>query len=133
MLHQNLTSYVIGCFYTVYNALGYGFLESVYERALKIELERNGTLVERQSKIEVFYGHDLVGEFYADLLVNNSVIIELKATERLHPQHEAQLLNYLKATSVEVGLLLNFGEHPQIIRRIYSNDRKKAGRQTQTT
>ena len=127
MLHQTLTSHIIGCFYTVYNTLGYGFLESVYEKALKIELERNGTLVERQSRIDVFYRTEQVGEFYADLLVERSVIIELKAAEKLHPQHQAQLLNYLKATSIEVGLLLNFGDSPQIIRKIYTNKREQRG------
>ncbi|MEW5845879.1 MAG: GxxExxY protein [Bacteroidota bacterium] len=120
-LHQELTSKIIECFYQVYNTLGYGFLEKVYENALKIELEKSGLIVERQKPIKVYYGSEVVGEYFADLLVNDQVIIELKAAETICEEHEYQLLNYLKATSIEVGLLLNFGKKPEIRRKIFTN------------
>jgi GxxExxY protein len=113
-LHQDLTSKIIECFYRVYNTPGYGFLEKVYENALKIELEKSGLIVERQKPIKVYYGSEVVGEYFADLLVNDQVIIELKAAETIYEEHEYQLLNYLKATTIEVGLLLNFGKKPEI-------------------
>lgn len=125
MLHGDITALVIGGFYQVYNTLGYGFLESVYEKALKIELERQGVEIKRQWKLDVYYSNHLVGEFYADLVADRRVIIELKAAENLHPQHEAQLLNYLKASDIEVGLLLNFGRRPQFVRKLFTNDLKK--------
>jgi len=120
-LHQELTSKIIECFYRVYNTLGYGFLEKVYENALKIELEKSGLIVERQKPIKVYYGSNVVGEYFADLLVNDQVIIELKAAEVICEEHENQLLNYLKATGIEVGLLLNFGKKPEIKRKIFTN------------
>lgn len=120
-LHSELTSIIISCFYTVYNKLGYGFLEKVYENAMKLELERNGLYVEKQKPISVFYNNNLVGEYYADLIVENKVILELKASESLCEEHEYQLINYLKATNIEVGLLLNFGKKPQISRKIFTN------------
>jgi len=120
-LCEELTSEIIGCFYDVYNELGYGFLEKVYENALKHKLEQKGLDVQRQSPIKVYFEDILVGEYFADLVVNNDVIIELKATEKLHKEHELQLINYLKATQVEVGLLLNFGKKPDIRRKIFSN------------
>jgi len=120
-LHQELTSKIIECFYQVYNTLGYGFLEKVYENALKIELEKSGLIVERQKPIKVYYGSEVVGEYFADLLVNDQVIIELKAAETICEEHEYQLLNYLKATNIEVGLLLNFGKKPEIRRKIFTN------------
>jgi len=120
-LHQEFTSKIIECFYRVYNTLGYGFLEKVYENALKLELEKSGLFVERQKPIKVYYGSEVVGEYFADLLVNDQVIIELKAAEAICEEHEYQLLNYLKATGVEVGLLLNFGKKPEIRRKIFTN------------
>ncbi|HZK07433.1 MAG TPA: GxxExxY protein [Bacteroidales bacterium] len=120
-LHKDLTSHIIGCFYKVYNELGYGFLEKVYENALKIELEKEGLTVERQKPISVLYQNVVVGEYFADLVVENKVIVELKAAESLCEEHEFQLINYLKATEIEVGLLLNFGKKPQISRKIFSN------------
>lgn len=123
-LHQELTSIIIKAFYSVYNKLGYGFLEKVYENALKIELTKLGQQVERQKFIKVFYDNIEVGEYFADLVVNNSVIIELKAAETLMEEHENQLINYLKATEIEVGLLLNFGKKPQISRKIFTNKSK---------
>ena len=123
-LHKDLTSKIINCFYTVYNTLGYGFLEKVYENALKIELEKKRLNVEKQKQIKVYYDDLLVGEYFADLFVEDKIIIELKAAETLCEEHEYQLINYLKATDIEVGLLLNFGKTPQLKRKIFTNDRK---------
>ncbi len=120
-LYKDLTSEIIGCFYNVYNKLGYGFLEKVYENALKYELEKKGFKVEKQRPIHVFYDETKVGEYFADLIVDDAVILELKAAESLCEEHEYQLINYLKATNIEVGLLLNFGKKPEIRRKIFSN------------
>ena len=125
MLYEETTGRVIKAFYKVYNTLGYGFLEKVYERALALELERCGLKVVRQMAIDVYYGGGLVGEYFADLVVNGTVILEIKAIEALHPRHTSQLINYLKATEIEVGLLLNFGEKPEVVRKIFTNDRKQ--------
>ena len=122
--HKELTSQIIKAFYDVYNTLGYGFLERVYENALVIELRKQGLKVVPQAKIEVQYDGHVVGEYFADLLVEGKVIVEIKAARALSDKHEAQLLNYLKATRYEVGLLLNFGPKPQIKRKIYDNDQK---------
>jgi GxxExxY protein len=119
-----LTDAVICCFYTVYNVLGYGFLEKVYENALLIELEKRGIKVQCQHPISVYYDGKAAGEYFADIIVEGKVIIEIKATRRVLPEHEAQLLNYLKATDMEVGLLLNFGPSPQFKRRAFENDNK---------
>ena len=120
-IHSETTQEIIKCFYTVYNTLGYGFLEKVYEKSLCIELVKAGFDVKSQYPISVFYHDELVGDYYADILVNNSVIIELKAIDTLHNSHENQLINYLKATDIEVGLLLNFGQKPEMRRKIFSN------------
>jgi len=120
-LHKELTSKIIEAFYRVYNSLGFGFLEKVYENALKYELELINLKVERQKPIEVRYKEIRVGEYFADLIVEDKVIIELKAAEYLIEEHEFQLINYLKATDIEVGLLLNFGKKPEIRRKIFSN------------
>jgi GxxExxY protein len=125
MLHSHITEKIIKAFYTVYNTLGYGFLEKVYENALVIELEQMGLQVAQQQKIRVYYNGQPVGEYFADLVVNNVVIIELKAAEALREEHKAQLINYLKATDREVGLLLNFGQSPEFKRVIFTNDRKQ--------
>jgi len=124
LLHKNITDEIIGCFYEVYNILGYGFLEKVYESSLYNELLGCGLSCERQKKIEVNYKDKLVGEYYADILVEDKIILELKAAETLCEEHEFQLINYLKATNLEVGLLLNFGKKPEIKRKIFTNDRK---------
>ncbi|MGI6381504.1 MAG: GxxExxY protein [Anaerolineae bacterium] len=118
------TGKIIKAFYSVYNALGYGFLERVYENAMAIEVRRLGMHVVTQAPINVYYGRDLVGQYFADLLVEQRVLVELKAVRTMLPEHEAQLLNYLKATPCEVGLVLNFGPRPQIKRKVYGNTRK---------
>ena len=125
LLHKDITDKIIKAFYKVYNELGYGFLEKVYENALLLELIAMGLYVEKQKPIKVFYNESIVGEYFADLIVNNYVIIELKAAETLVEEHELQLINYLKATEIEVGLLLNFGKKPQFKRKLFTNDKKK--------
>ena len=122
--HSDLTNKIIQCFYNVYNFLGYGFLEKVYENSLTLELKQNGLFTVQQMPIKVSYREQPVGDYFADLVVENKIILELKAQEVLAPENEAQLLNYLKATKYEIGLLLNFGKKPEIKRRIFSNDLK---------
>lgn len=121
LLHKETTDKIIKAFYKVYNTLGYGFLERVYENALMIELQNSGLNVQKQVGINVFYEQQLVGKYYADLVVEDSVIIELKAAESICSEHEYQLINYLKATEIEIGLLLNFGKKPEFKRKIYTN------------
>jgi GxxExxY protein len=123
-LFQDLTAEIIRCFYIVYNKLGYGFLEKVYEKSLKYELEKAGFQVKCQKPINVYYETELVGDYYADLLVENKVIIEFKTSVAICKEHENQLINYLKATEIEVGLLLNFGKKPEIRRKVFSNSNK---------
>ena len=122
LVHEELTATIIGAFYDVYNTLGYGFLEGVYENALMIELEKIGLQAEQQVPIKVFYDKKNIGNFFADILVENSVILELKAVSDITPSHEAQLLNYLKGSDMEVGLLLNFGTSPRVIRKIFQDE-----------
>jgi GxxExxY protein len=122
--HADVTDKVLKAFFKVYNTLGYGFAERVYENALAIEPKKSGFMVERQQDITVYYEGEVVGEYVADVVVNDAVILELKAVRTLAEDHAAQLLNYLKATSIEVGLLLNFGEKPEHRRKIFGNDRK---------
>ncbi|MBX3060744.1 MAG: GxxExxY protein [Anaerolineae bacterium] len=124
MLHEELTGKILKAFFDVYNILGCGFLEKVYENALKIKLESLGLFVEQQKPIKVYFQGQCVGEYFADLLVNGLVILELKAAEHISPTHVSQLLHYLKATDVEVGLLLNFGLEPEFKRLLFTNDRK---------
>ena len=123
MLQKDLTDKVLKAFYRVYNTLGYGFLEKVYERAMWFELRTMGLQCERQKPIEVFYQEQQVGAYFADLVVEDRVIVELKAAEGLVEAHEHQLVNYLKATNIEVGLLLNFGKTPQFKRKVFTNPR----------
>lgn len=123
-LHSNLTNKIISCFYEVYNTLGFGFLEKVYENSLLKELKHSGLICESQKKILVYYKNDIVGEYFADIIVEDKVIIELKACEMLCEPHTIQLLNYLKATNYEVGLLLNFGKKPEISRKIFTRKHK---------
>jgi GxxExxY protein len=124
LLHKKITDIILKSFYRVYNKLGYGFLEKVYQNALFIELKNSGLNVVKQQQIKVYYEGEQVGEYFADLLVEGLVIIELKAAETTAKEHELQLLNYLKATDKEVGLLLNFGKEPVFKRRIFRNNNK---------
>ena len=124
MLHSDITEKIIKAFYKVNNTLGFGFLEKVYENAMVIELRKLGYNVLQQKNIKVHYENQEVGDYFADLLVNDSVIVELKAAENLCEEHEAQLINYLKATKIEVGLLMNFGKKAEFVRKIFTNDRK---------
>lgn len=118
------TDGIIAAFYDVYNTLGYGFLERVYQNALYQELKRRGFKCEAQYKVKVYFKGQEVGEYFADILVNDHIILELKAVDTICREHELQLINYLKATEIEVGLLLNFGERPQVRRKLFTNDRK---------
>jgi GxxExxY protein len=115
--HESLTRQIIGCAYRVFNALGHGFLESVYENAMLIELRKAGLRAENQHPIKVFYDGQVVGVFEADLHVEGVVIVELKAVRTIIPAHEVQLVNYLKATGTDTGLLINFGEQKVEVRR----------------
>lgn len=126
ILHSNVTEKIIEAFYKIYNTLGYGFLENVYENAMRIELKRMGMNVDAQKNIRVHYAGYEVGDYYADLIVNNLIILELKAAETICEEHEAQLINYLKATNIEVGLLLNFGKKPEFKRKVFMNSNKKS-------
>ncbi|MFZ0802199.1 MAG: GxxExxY protein [Terriglobales bacterium] len=123
--HAELTEKIIGIFYDVYNELGYGFLESVYEESLMIALRESGLEVQSQVPVPVWFRQHKVGEFRADILVEKIVLLELKSVRVLEPSHEAQLLHYLKSTDVEIGLLLNFGSRPQFRRLLFDNERKK--------
>ena len=118
MLHEKITAKIIQAYYNVYNTLGYGFLEKVYENALVLELKELGCETEKQKCLKVFYNRAMVGEYFADIVVENAVIVELKASDSLREEHEAQLTNYLKATEIEVGLLLNFGAKSLQIKRL---------------
>ena len=126
LLHEGLTQEIIKAFYDVYNNLGFGFLERVYENSLTLILRERGLQVRQQAPIAVYFHGVPVGEYYADLLVNDLVIVELKAAEALRPEHLAQLRNYLRATDIEVGLLLNFGQKASFKRVFLTNDRKGA-------
>lgn len=121
ILYESITNMILKAYYDVYHELGYGFLEHVYQNALYKELKRKGLKCEPQKKIEVFYKGEVVGLYYADLLVEEVIILELKAVSELNSAHESQLMNYLKATGVEVGLLLNFGPQPSFKRKIFSH------------
>lgn len=125
--HGDITDKIIKAFYKVYNTLGYGFLEKVYENALILELQQVGLQVSQQQPIKVYYNTQQVGDYYADIVVENVVIIELKVADAICEAHEAQLVNYLKATEIEVGLLLNFGPAPQFKRKIFDNNNKQLG------
>jgi len=122
--HKDVTELIIKGFYKVYGELGYGFLEKVYSNAMAIALPKLDLAVVQEKAIAVYYEGHLVGKYFADLVVNDAVIVELKAVKSLTEAHEAQLLNYLKATPYEVGLLLNFGPKPQIKRKAFDNARK---------
>ena len=121
MLYKDITDKIIKAFFNVYNKLGFGFLENVYEKSICIELQKMGLTVYPQSPIRIYYDEELVGLYCADILVEDRVIVELKATDTIIEKHEAQLLNYLKATEIEIGLLLNFGHKAEFKRKIFEN------------
>ena len=123
-LFEEKTQLIIKIFYKVYNSRGYGFLEKVCENAMIYELRNNGFLCESQRQIKVFYDGIEVGVYYPDIIVDETIILELKVSEYLLEENEFQLINYLKATEIEIGLLLNFGKIPEIKRKIFTNDRK---------
>jgi GxxExxY protein len=125
LLYKDLTQELINVFYEVYNELGYGFLEKVYQNAMYIELKNRGYEVAPQQQIKVHYKGNEVGEYYSDLIVDNLIIIELKAKECLLEEHEAQLINYLRATDKEVGIVMNFGVKPEFSRKLFTNNMKK--------
>ncbi|MDI1255685.1 MAG: GxxExxY protein [Flavobacterium sp.] len=124
LLFKDLTDIVIRCFYDVYNELGYGFLENVYQNAMAYELRSHGLTVDTQRKIAVTYKDVTVGNYISDIIVNDKVILELKACDMINIDHQYQLINYLKSTDCEVGLLLNFGKKPQFMRKVFENYRK---------
>ena len=117
MQHKEMTEKIIGCAYRVYNKMGFGFLESVYENCLMIELGKVDLKADQQKEIKVYYESEEVGVFTADIIVENTVIVELKSIKRLIQAHEVQLVNYLVATNKPVGLLLNFGERKVEVKR----------------
>ena len=123
--HGELTEKIIQVFYEVYNELGHGFLESVYRNAMEIGLRQSGLIVTRELPIAVWFRGEDVGDFRADLIVQELVLLELKTSESISKSHEAQLYNYLRATQVEVGLLLNFGHSPSFRRIVFDNEKKK--------
>jgi GxxExxY protein len=122
--YSELTDAVIGVFYDVYNELGFGFLESVYRNSLRLPLIEKGLSVEQEVPVSVFFRGQNVGDFRADLVVNSAILLELKTAERIIPAHESQVLNYLRSTALEIGLILNFGPRPQVRRLLLDNSRK---------
>lgn len=129
-LYKDLTQKIIGCAYDVYHKLGGGFLEKIYENALVIELKKNDLKVLQQYPISVYYNNQVIGDYFADLLVEDKVIVELKAISELSKVHETQLVNYLKATGMEVGLLINFGEDIQFKRKVMQKNKNKSLRKS---
>lgn len=118
LIYKEITDKILNAFYTVYGELGYGFLEKVYENAMCIELENLGLSYQKQKPIQVFYKDKIVGEYFTDIMVENKVIVELKAAEIIAKEHEYQLINYLKSSNIKIGLLLNFGKKPEFRRKI---------------
>lgn len=123
--HQELTEQIIGVFYEVYNELGHGFIEKIYEEAMARVLKARGFQVQQQASIPVWFRGETIGVYDADLVINSVVLVELKACKAIDPSHEAQLLHYLRSTEIEIGLLLNFGPRPQVRRLAFDNSRKK--------
>lgn len=123
--HGELTEKIIGIFFNIYNEIGHGFVESVYEQAFSVALAENEIFFQRQIAVPVWFHDHQIGDFRADLLVDNKVIVELKTGRGIDPAWEKQLLNYLRATEIEVGLLLNFGPDAQFRRYIFENEKKK--------
>jgi GxxExxY protein len=123
--HAEVTEKIIGVFFQVFNELGFGFLECVYEQAMAIALAEAGLDVKRQISIPVWFRGQQIGDFKADMLIERNVLLELKAVRTIDLAFEKQLLNYLRATDIEVGLLLNFGHKPEFRRLVFENTRKK--------
>ena len=121
MEHEDLTHKIIGCAYTVFNQLGFGFLESVYQNSMVIEINKSDLKVEKEKPLKVFYGDQVVGEFYVDLYIDNTVVVELKSVEKIAKQHEVQLVNYLNGLKKEIGLLINFGPSGVTVKRKFRN------------
>ncbi len=117
MQYQELTEKIIGCAYRVYNTMGFGFLESVYEKCLLIELKKAGLKAIARQPITVFYENEIVGKFVADIIVEDVIVLELKSVRRVVTGHEIQLVNYLTATHKDVGLIINFGEKRVEVKR----------------
>lgn len=124
LVPKELIDIILKHFYRIYNDLGYGFLERVYQNALYFALMDEGLKCEVETPIKVYYDGRVVGEYRADILVENCIILELKASEEFNLAYENQLINYLKATDIEVGYILNFGKKPKYSRKVYSNNRK---------
>ncbi len=125
MIDEQLTGQIIKIFYKVYNTLGHGFIESVYHNSMIVEFVRGGITIETEKPIAVYYDDRVVGAFSADLIIEGKVILELKSKETLHPAHEAQLTNYLRATDIELGFLFNFGKQAEFKRKYFSNEKKR--------
>ena len=128
LLHKDLTDAILKVFFDVYNELGYGFLEKVYQNAMMIELRSRGFDVVAQNPVKVYYKGNIVGDYYADIVVEDLIILELKATAVIVEEFEWQLVNYLRGTKMEVGLLLNFGKKPEFRRKVFMNSRKNIER-----
>jgi len=120
-LYKELTKRIIGTFHKVYNTLGYDFLEKMYENALVLELKEMGFKVDQQKPIKGKYTNVIIGDYYADIVVNSQIILEIKAIKKLQKAHSRQLINYLKSTDLDIGLLLNFGKKPEVVRKIFTN------------
>jgi GxxExxY protein len=123
--HSELTGTILKAFYNVYNSVGFGFYEKVYENAMMLELKKYKLNCDQQKPITVFYDGQSIGSYYADLIGEDKVIVELKAVSEIIVEHEIQLVNYLRATKIEVGLLLNFGKEPQFKRKVLTNNYKR--------
>ena len=119
MKHEDITHRIIGCAYKVYNTLGFGFLESVYKKAMVIEMGKNDLSVEEEKALRVYYDDQVVGEFYVDLFVEQEIVLKLKSVKNLVREHEVQLVNYLNALKKEIGLLINFGPKGVEVKRKY--------------
>lgn len=124
MLHEKISKKAIESFFEVYNKLGYGFLEAVYQNSMLIQLKKHRAVAEKERHIEVYFDGQRVGNYFADIIVDETIILELKTSERMNEQHKFQLINYLKASNIEVGLLMNFGKVPEFKRVILTNDQK---------
>ena len=126
MKHEDITHEIIGCSYQVYNALGFGFLERVYRKAMVIELRKDDFEVEEEKPLKVYYDDQVVGEFYVDLLIEQEIVIELKSVRSLIKEHEVQLVNYLNGLKKDIGLLINFGPSGVQVKRKYRQPEQAA-------